>query len=108
MAPRSRWWLWPIGCNPLRPMRKKLALGALLAVVALSAARQVFHARTWQVTGRLIDHAPVGERLLALTFDDGPVPDHLDEVLSVLRAYDAQATFFLVGEEMEAHPAAVA
>lgn len=41
---------------------------------------------------------------LALTFDDGPDPDATPAVLEALGAAGARATFFLVGEQVEAHP----
>ncbi len=39
-----------------------------------------------------------------LTFDDGPIPDVTLEVLSILSHYQAKATFFCVGENIERHP----
>ena len=50
---------------------------------------------------------PALERLesgVALTFDDGPDPDATPAVLDALRADGARAVFFLVGEQVEAHP----
>jgi len=41
---------------------------------------------------------------VALTFDDGPDPDATPAVLDALAAAGAQAVFFLVGEQVEAHP----
>jgi peptidoglycan/xylan/chitin deacetylase (PgdA/CDA1 family) len=41
---------------------------------------------------------------VALTFDDGPDPDATPAVLDALDALDMRATFFLVGEQVEAHP----
>ncbi len=46
---------------------------------------------------------PAGERF-ALTFDDGPDPEATPAVLDVLDREGAKATFFLVGERVEAHP----
>jgi peptidoglycan-N-acetylglucosamine deacetylase len=46
---------------------------------------------------------PAGARL-ALTFDDGPDPDATPAVLDALAAAGAAATFFLVGEQVEAQP----
>jgi peptidoglycan/xylan/chitin deacetylase (PgdA/CDA1 family) len=40
----------------------------------------------------------------ALTFDDGPDPHFTTQVLDVLAAHDAPATFFLVGHRAERHP----
>lgn len=39
-----------------------------------------------------------------LTFDDGPDPDATPAVLDALDDAQVKATFFLVGEQMEAHP----
>jgi peptidoglycan/xylan/chitin deacetylase (PgdA/CDA1 family) len=45
-----------------------------------------------------------GEGRIALTFDDGPDPDATPAVLDALDEAGARATFFLVGEQVEAHP----
>jgi peptidoglycan/xylan/chitin deacetylase (PgdA/CDA1 family) len=41
---------------------------------------------------------------VGLTFDDGPHPQGTPAVLSALADYGAQATFFLVGEQVVRHP----
>ena len=41
---------------------------------------------------------------IALTFDDGPHETLTPEILDILAEYGAKATFFLVGENAEAHP----
>ena len=41
---------------------------------------------------------------IALTFDDGPNPPYTQQVLDILAAYDARATFFVEGAAAEAHP----
>ena len=41
---------------------------------------------------------------VALTFDDGPDPDATPAVLDALAEAGARAVFFLVGEQVEAHP----
>ncbi len=44
------------------------------------------------------------QRLVALTFDDGPDPRWTPQVLELLRQYHAHATFFQVGKNVVAHP----
>jgi peptidoglycan/xylan/chitin deacetylase (PgdA/CDA1 family) len=44
------------------------------------------------------------EKILYLTFDDGPVPGVTDEILKILSHYQAHATFFCVGENVEKYP----
>ena len=41
---------------------------------------------------------------VALTFDDGPGPEHTPAILDALAARKARATFFLLGKHVEAHP----
>lgn len=45
------------------------------------------------------------ERVLYLTFDDGPMPGPTDFVLDQLSAYQCQATFFCIGDNIRKHPA---
>lgn len=44
------------------------------------------------------------EKVLYLTFDDGPTPGVTDWVLNILDKYDAKATFFLVGKNADLYP----
>ena len=50
----------------------------------------------------------VSEAGVALTFDDGPHPEGTPAVLSVLEEAGIEATFFLVGEQVERRPALAA
>ena len=43
-------------------------------------------------------------KCVALTFDDGPSP-YTDRLLEILRANNAQSTFFLIGNKVAANPA---
>lgn len=44
---------------------------------------------------------------LYLTFDDGPHPEHTPRLLDLLARHQARASFFLVGQRIEQHPALV-
>lgn len=41
---------------------------------------------------------------ICITFDDGPMPEITDFVLETLRKYQAKATFFCVGENVQKYP----
>jgi peptidoglycan/xylan/chitin deacetylase (PgdA/CDA1 family) len=45
-----------------------------------------------------------GARGVALTFDDGPSPEHTPKVLDLLDEAGVKATFFVIGRKAEAHP----
>ncbi|MEJ2208593.1 MAG: polysaccharide deacetylase family protein [Anaerolineae bacterium] len=55
----------------------------------------------FQVVGRLVDRVETGERVVALTFDDGPTAKYTDEVLGILREEGVRATFFVIGTALE-------
>ncbi|NTU89441.1 MAG: polysaccharide deacetylase family protein [Actinobacteria bacterium] len=45
-----------------------------------------------------------GQKVIALTFDDGPNPDATPQMLDLLNEFNAKATFFVLGENVEAFP----
>lgn len=49
-------------------------------------------------------YVPGQQKKVYLTFDDGPVEGVTDKVLDMLKKYDAKATFFCVGKNIEAAP----
>ena len=44
------------------------------------------------------------DEAVSLTFDDGPDPEMTPKVLEVLRRHGVKATFFVIGEKVQAHP----
>ena len=53
---------------------------------------------------RCVWDIPVGEKIIYLTFDDGPHPAITPFVLDTLQQYNAKATFFCIGKNVAAHP----
>ena len=47
---------------------------------------------------------PAAEKIIYLTFDDGPVPGPTEFVLDVLQSKGAKATFFCIGDNVLRHP----
>lgn len=52
----------------------------------------------------LVWRMPTKEKILFLTFDDGPVPGPTEFVLATLKKFDARATFFCIGDNVRKHP----
>jgi peptidoglycan/xylan/chitin deacetylase (PgdA/CDA1 family) len=50
-------------------------------------------------------HIPTTEKVIFLTFDDGPIPEATPWVLDTLSDYGAKATFFCVGDNVRKYPA---
>ena len=47
---------------------------------------------------------PSNEKVIYLTFDDGPIPEVTPWVLETLKKFNAKATFFCVGENVKRNP----
>ncbi|AQA04173.1 polysaccharide deacetylase [Mycobacterium sp. MS1601] len=84
-------WRWVIGV-------------ATLVVVTLLAGYTVMNARTFQLAGELVSRVDTADKVVALTFDDGP-SDHTPEVLGMLAEADVPATFYLNGADLDQFPA---
>jgi peptidoglycan/xylan/chitin deacetylase (PgdA/CDA1 family) len=86
-------------------LKKCAALCAIILAVALLILGT--HSRAWshdQLSGIYIKHVATQEKVIALTFDDGPNEPYTSRVLQILRANGVRATFFLIGENVEFFP----
>ena len=62
---------------------------------AAQIIRHLFPSLIWEIDD------PEG---VFLTFDDGPTPGITEWILAMLEKYDAKATFFVLGKNVEAYP----
>ncbi|MCX6266577.1 MAG: polysaccharide deacetylase family protein [Bacteroidetes bacterium] len=60
----------------------------------------------WLSPEYVVCDLPGPEKVIYLTFDDGPVPEATTQVLDILSDYHAHATFFMVGDNVHRHPEA--
>ena len=49
-------------------------------------------------------HKNRNDKVIYLTFDDGPIPDVTAFTLKTLKAFNAKATFFCIGDNINKHP----
>jgi peptidoglycan/xylan/chitin deacetylase (PgdA/CDA1 family) len=68
----------------------------------MSAVAAAIPCTSWM--GTLYRRGPAGSRGYALTFDDGPTPGGTERVLELLHKYNAPATFFVIGQNVEQYP----
>ncbi|MDX3660534.1 polysaccharide deacetylase family protein [Streptomyces sp. ID05-26A] len=80
------------------------AVGLTVVLVVAISLWNVSSARTFQFFGDLVDRVETDDRVVALTFDDGPDPAGAQQVLDLLAAEQVPATFFLMGRDLEKHP----
>jgi peptidoglycan/xylan/chitin deacetylase (PgdA/CDA1 family) len=60
--------------------------------------------RDVQILGRMVRRVDTSDRVVALTFDDGPTPGYSEEILHILQVDGVRATFFVTGADLGAHP----
>lgn len=95
-------------------MFKKMSLLALCTMISCVVAfpdsvssagipvkkdRQYYEQR-----GDIIWEVKTKQKLIALTFDDGPDPKQTAEILELLKQYGAHSTFFVIGKRVARYP----
>jgi len=72
----------------------------LAIFLLLYGTYKLMNSRTYQLFGGLTNHVETSQKVVALTFDDGPTKN-VDQLLPLLDKYNAKATFFVIGNELE-------
>jgi len=86
-------------------MRKVLIIISVIVVclVLAKGTLELSSSRTFQFYGNLVPRVETDEKVVALTFDDGPT-ENTAAILAILAELDVKATFFLTGNELEKNP----
>lgn len=90
--------------NPPRKRRIWVITALVLVAVTLAlgyATYRLIPSRTTQLAGELVQRVDTDERIVALTFDDGPTDADADAVLEALAQRGVVATFYLNGRDIE-------
>lgn len=74
----------------------------LVRPTKIEVKRPMKASMSWR--GKVIYKIPTQDKIVALTFDDGPDPRFTPQILDELQKKNVKATFFMVGQEMEKHP----
>lgn len=64
----------------------------------------IFSQSQYESASALIKAGPKDVKTVYLTFDDGPDRKVTPRILDTLKQYDIKATFFVVGNQVDAHP----
>ena len=91
------------GSRPRAALRLTAVVLVALALVGYGAFR-LSKARGIQLAGELVTRVDTGDKVVALTFDDGPQPAYTQSVVDTLEAHDAKGTFFVIGHDAAAAP----
>ncbi|MBW4081393.1 polysaccharide deacetylase family protein [Paenibacillus sp. S150] len=84
------------------------AFAAVTLVFGLSspalAGPHVKNRDYYEERGEMIWEVHTSQKVIALTFDDGPDPSETGQILDVLHQYNAKCTFFAIGKRIAAYP----
>ncbi|MCL6570614.1 MAG: polysaccharide deacetylase family protein [Bacillus sp. (in: Bacteria)] len=80
-----------------------IGMGFILVFFLLFWTYKLMNSRAHQLFGGLTAQVETNQKMVALTFDDGPTKN-VEQLLPLLDKYQAKATFFLIGKEMEDYP----
>jgi peptidoglycan-N-acetylglucosamine deacetylase len=83
---------------------RTLLVALALLILLTFAGWRISKARCFQLVGSVTCHAETNQKIVALSFDDGPTPEGVDAVLGELEPRGIKATFFLIGNWMEKWP----
>lgn len=75
----------------------------LILTLAGIVAYKIMNSRTFQFYGGIVNKISTEDKVVAITFDDGP-SQKVDTILSILNSENVKATFFLVGNSIEKYP----
>ena len=86
---------------------KRIYLGfglVFVFVVGFILLWEFSKSRNYQAFGEIFPRVNTSQKVVALTFDDGPTREDTDKILAELKELNIHATFFLTGAELEQNP----
>lgn len=84
--------------------RRRLGWSLLLVVLLCTGLWPLSSARRFQLFGELLWRGHTEEKVIALTFDDGPHAAGVGPLLDVLSDRGVHATFFVIGRDLKSAP----
>lgn len=81
-----------------------IIIGVLAAALLAFAALTVFFDQAVLIRHDTFYHAGTKDKVVAVTFDDGPSPNWTPSILDELKAADVKATFFMLGQHVLKYP----
>jgi peptidoglycan/xylan/chitin deacetylase (PgdA/CDA1 family) len=83
-------------------MKKRcLLIAPAFLLFGVAIIYQISRSSSFQLFGEIIPRVDTTQKVVALTFDDGPTAGATEQLLGILAAEDVKATFFVTGAELE-------
>ncbi len=97
----TAWW-WGVAARTRT--RRILVRTAPVAVLIILFITYGYFIPASEVFGKVYYKADSPNKVIALTFDDGPNEPYTSEILDILDKYNVKATFFVIGKNVELYP----
>ena len=91
----------------LHILRRPMRLGLWMAILGLIIGFVLMINAVLPGTdfyGAVFSEVRTDQKIVALTFDDGPNPPYTGQILDILQEYQIPATFFVIGKNVEKYP----
>jgi peptidoglycan-N-acetylglucosamine deacetylase len=76
----------------------------VIALIVLATHQKIEQPLKYCWYQNVVHSVPTKEKVVALTFDDGPHPVYTRQILDILDKYHVKATFFMIGRLMDRYP----
>lgn len=83
--------------NSIEPLPEDVKAGFNTSVAGYAYTHDAF----WVQEVNSYKHRNEGEKIVFLTFDDGPSTESTEAILDILKSYDVKATFFVWAESLD-------
>ena len=78
----------------------KVIIVFLIIIVGGVGLYKLMNSRNYQIAGKLVNNIETKDKVVYLTFDDGPTKE-TSKIIDLLNDLDLKATFFLIGKNIE-------
>lgn len=91
---------------PFHMRHRRIYDVAFIVLLTAALATMIWfmiNSTSFMLFGNIVTHVDTEEKVVALTFDDGPLPVATEDTLATLNQYNVKATFFIIGVEATRH-----
>lgn len=83
---------------------KSIVFLLVIGLLTKYITKKIAATHRFQIFGDLVTQVKTDEKVVAITYDDGPNPPYTNQLLEVLDDLKIKATFFLIGRNVESYP----
>ena len=94
--------IYSLSCGARRVIRITLFTAVFIFIFSTLSLYRLVYSGSQQMA--VFSCGSGAEKVVALTFDDGPDPQYTSEILDILKEKNVPATFFVVGKQAERYP----